>query len=297
MTNRRFQEFTLTLSKPLREIHEPKGPPALHHYTTRSGLQGILDSRSLHASHIYFLNDHTEFRYTEELAEEVLRPRRHSADDEHARLYADILTRLPRLHAFEEVSSLYVFSMSEDPDQLSQWRAYCHPGDAYSVGFRTVELLQMVSDACHLVQCIYDEARHEHLVYTLMTDADDYFGRLLETGDQEHAIKGASTFFLLGLVSLAPVLKHPKFHEEREWRLVSEPMKLKDASYRPGRSFLVPYLPVPLESEHGLLPIENVVVGPGPHPQLDMIALSGLLHNHNAPETRVVESEIPYRSW
>jgi len=31
----------------------------------------------------------------------------------------------------------FVFSLSEDGDRLSQWRAYGKPGDGYSLGFES----------------------------------------------------------------------------------------------------------------------------------------------------------------
>src|SRR5207249_1726422 len=67
--------LSLDQARSLKEIQAAKPPNILYHYTTRNALLGMLTTRSLHASHILYLNDHKEFRYTENLAEEPIRAR------------------------------------------------------------------------------------------------------------------------------------------------------------------------------------------------------------------------------
>jgi hypothetical protein len=54
-----------------RDVHSP-APRPLWHYTTASGLEGILSSRSLWASDVQYMNDASELSYAEGLiADEV----------------------------------------------------------------------------------------------------------------------------------------------------------------------------------------------------------------------------------
>src|SRR4029450_4455178 len=73
-----------------------------------------------------------------------------------------------------------------------------------------------------------------------------------------------------GFAPLAPTIKHPAFHEEREWRLISAPIPFGDDQWRvrAGRSMLIPYVPIALAPTDPYLPIRDVVVGPTPHREL-----------------------------
>lgn len=41
---------------------EVSPPPILHHYTTQEGLLGIVESKSIWATNIYYLNDAAEYK-------------------------------------------------------------------------------------------------------------------------------------------------------------------------------------------------------------------------------------------
>src|SRR5713101_7832312 len=240
----------------IQEIRASKPPFVLYHYTTRSGLLGMLNSRKLRASHILYLNDHKEFSYAESLAEKPIRDYAESSSP-YKDIYQEFERWLPTLVLRYEVRTVFVFSMSENGDQLSQWRAYSQPSDGYSVGFRTPELLTTVGKDFHILQCTYDEMRQHDLIRMLLADTETDFDRNLAAGvPRADAVLGAATFLLLGLSSLAPVLKHPAFSEEKEWRLVCW-KTIQDAEYRVARSLLVPYLAVPFTTANNFLPITD----------------------------------------
>jgi hypothetical protein len=283
-------------ARSIQAIQAPKAPFVLYHYTTRHGLLGMLNTGKLHASHILYLNDHQEFRYAESLAEEPIRERAESTSP-YQDIYRAFADRRQTIALRYEIRTVFVFSMSQNSDQLSQWRAYSQPSDGYCVGFRIPELLTTVGKSFHIVQCNYDEMQQENLIRTLFDDTEADFERNLAAGvPRENAIVGAVAFLLLGLSSLAPALKHPAFSEEKEWRLVCW-KSMGDAEYRIARSMLVPYLPVPFITTNNFLPITDIIIGPTPHPDLDAFALGSLLAKHNATEVAVTPSVIPYRTW
>jgi len=63
----------------LLEFSARTPPTPLYHYTGRAALVQILESRTVHASAIRYLNDATEFQYACTLAEKVLASRRSAA--------------------------------------------------------------------------------------------------------------------------------------------------------------------------------------------------------------------------
>ena len=80
------------MSKKLHEVHAE-----LMHYTTASGLRGIVSSRILWASHVSFMNDTEEVQgFIDRVLPEILRPEfeRYVAESEHLGAYVQNGRRL-----------------------------------------------------------------------------------------------------------------------------------------------------------------------------------------------------------
>jgi hypothetical protein len=134
-------------------------PKFLYHYTTGDGLLGIMQSSTLWATHIAYLNDSAEFRGASDMLKERLKQEFDSNDT-----LVDINTLSPRkqlalwlwevtdrLHS----ASLYVICFCVDGDLLSQWRGYSG-SYGYSVGFRTEMLATFAKNAGFVLgKCIY----------------------------------------------------------------------------------------------------------------------------------------------
>jgi hypothetical protein len=75
----KLQELLLELTK-VRTIDLVR-PKSLFHYTTAEGLYGILNSKRLWASHIFYLNDAMEFKYAVKLLKDEARARLLSQKD------------------------------------------------------------------------------------------------------------------------------------------------------------------------------------------------------------------------
>ena len=146
---------------------KPRG--LLYHYTDVEGFLGILDSDSLYATHIRYLNDSREFidalehaeGLTDALVDEFdrckaeLRRSLASAGEPFSGKFEELRTDL-KAGLKEFLSSIsprvagrfgaYVVSFTDDSaqepasggnpgDRLSQWRAYCGAGRGISLGF------------------------------------------------------------------------------------------------------------------------------------------------------------------
>ena len=82
----------------------------------------------------------------------------------------------------------------------------------------------------------------------------------------------------LRLAEYAPLLKDESFSEEREWRLISNPMARVDRiKSRPGLSMIIPYLPFPLKLGTQQMQVGRIVVGPSPHMELSIKSVKSFL--------------------
>jgi len=274
-------------------------PSILYHYTKREGFLGILEERSIRASHIRYLNDAHEMAFAIHLTQQIL--------EEHLAVVAadeqkKLCTELQKwLQSFEHQTQVFVFSISEDGDLLSQWRAYCKSSDGYAIGFDTQKLRQYAnSQSFYMAPCMYDNEAQRALVSLLINDVNGEYQQKVQSGiSVDEAITHSSAYFLLLFLILAPVLKDPAFKEEKEWRLISFMAKYgfgqQSVLYRDGRSLLIPYVNVELAPEGEQLPIAEVVIGPTPHMMIESTAVMGCLIRANASGRLSRFSKVPYR--
>jgi hypothetical protein len=202
-----------------------------------------------------------------------------------------------------ESINVCVCSFSERGDVLSQWRAYGGATSGFAVGFSGAYLREMSANYGWLVPVVYDEGEQRSLVRTLLGDVlEENLNR--SVSDQEGSPRGGN--LIAYLYRYAPILKHRSFGEEGEWRVITRPLMCTNErfGYRPGSSMLIPYFRLPLATQR-VLGIEEIIVGPTPHPGQSSHSVEGLLLKHGISTAKGLSqhavttrcSEIPYRSW
>ena len=152
--------------------------------------------------------------------------------------------------------------------------------------------------------CIYDE--HEQIgQLTEFIDRTSHQFRIEIGVNPENTwdlkarqlIKAAFLQFIV----MAPTFKHPKFKEEKEWRIIFTNLHVKKEyeliKSRPGQSMVVPYIEILLPRERENLIINQVVVGPTHDPILSKASVEMLLRSKNVNFDEVQYSTIPYRNW
>jgi hypothetical protein len=168
------------------------------------------------------MNDEAEFKYGLELASAAI-----------AALDApDDLTRV--VEAIRH-ANIFITSLSEEADLLSQWRAYGSPGHRFSMGFRTSVLKQVAeAEGWSLHKCIYDPAEQKDAV-------GDEVDRAADLAKRKKPHAGP---FRTELIGIASRLKDPSFIEEEEWRLVSPLIREGEGRiyYHIGSYTLIPYV-------------------------------------------------------
>jgi hypothetical protein len=226
-------------------------PTHLFHYTSPAGLLGICESKSIWATNVAFLNDLKETAHAQTVLETVVANRLEAPKyaDRYSEQERDLLSRMLNFSR-EPWPFIYVASLTEERDLLSQWRAYCPPTGGYAIGFPTSQLRVMaVAQGFTLTPCVYDY----NMQYKLVGELVDY--HLLRTYrdstgagaiDLEVSLKN----FREELLRLSPILKHSAFVEEREWRLIAfRWSNAPDILFRAQRGAIVPYLKFRIEDE------------------------------------------------
>jgi hypothetical protein len=160
----------------------------------------------------------------------------------------------------------YVVSFSAAADKLSQWRAYSGSGTGYALGFRREALACHAGKEFSWVRCEYVEASQESLLVDAAIAWYDWQKPSADAYDSPDDRKYAEWMIGVGCVTtiareLATAIKHRKFSEEEEWRLVSRSFAAS-RGFRESRFGLVPFLELPLPPPEDRLGLERIVIGP-----------------------------------
>lgn len=271
----------------------------LYHYTTASGLLGILEKKRIWASEIRFLNDMREFSEALDLIKTLNGTILADQQNRSAMVVNDriqTILALPR----HIVTGIFVTSFSEEGNQLGQWRGYC-PQGGFSIGFNAEYLKRTLK----LKRCIYDRTEQQgYLKRRLLPVLKKTYAALPSDLPQnitiaeleEIALKYDDAFGKLidALKRVAPIIKHEKFVQEREWRAV-RPFKIEGTrvKFRAGKYQPIPYVELSIDIGR----IEQIVVGPTPEPDIAVNSIRTLLRHHRLNCDEIVVDVVPIRPW
>jgi hypothetical protein len=277
-------------------------PEILYHYTDQVGLLGILEKRAAWATHIRYLNDAQEFDHACGMIAQWVEDQRKAAaisDREAETLSAGV--------ADAQNGSTFVFSLSENQNLLSQWRAYGGQAGGFAIGFRTGALLQNAK--VELGKCLYGSEPRSLLSEWLALGSNEHRKYLARGTRPPEAGDPYGDFrqnFRAGVSRLAPFLKHEAFTDEHEWRAAvtrehpwTGAWTGENALVRPGPWSLRPYVPIPLTAGKGRDgwrdEIAEIWVGPSRDDVLSEAAVLATLRCHDVKGVEVRRSGHPYR--
>lgn len=287
-------------------IHIGDVPDILYHYTTQSGLLGIIQQDEIWMTHTQYLNDSREFHHAVDLAHKVLAEKLASSQNDYERHIWEAMQK--SISSGLSTVNICVSCFSENGDSLSQWRAYGGRNGGFSIGYVGSYLKEVAErNQFLMVRCIYDQSEQEHVISQFL---DGIFHEIVESPANN---KDYESFVQYGgnLISyflrLAPIFKDSSFSEEQEWRIISTPMSCigDKFAYRQGNSMIVPYYRLSIASDptHGpVKAIGKVIIGPTPHKYESLRSVTSLLISHrNAGEAldppSIQNSAVPYRAW
>lgn len=300
-------------------LESPAPGQSLYHYTSTPGLLGILESRKLWCSQIYFLNDYEEnltiwkfffdcvdkwnslFGQSDEFKEALRNAFSHYGIFNKEAISLDVFSEF-RISDY----NLFVFSLSHVEDDLSQWRGYTDGAFGFSLELNLQEFIgnqpfykdtSTGKDAnCRILikNCIYSDEKKVDAINGLLLYAIQKFIK----GDKDWH---REIFF--HLLTLNIFFKNAKFENEKECRIAVLPDEYSFAKkkmnmglkFRVGKSFLIPYLELGLPARS----ISSVRVGPAPFPHHSLAALVMLQQQNKdyLKHVRFTISKVPFRNW
>ncbi len=275
------------------ELYAEQPEETLYHYTSLSGVLGILGSGVMWASDIRYMNDSAELRHTADLVKREVELRIVQGHDQPGLLNAFIDWVQ---HRITNGHILFGASFRSNGNLLSQWRGYSSVGKGASLGFNARFIRQRASEqSFKLGRCVYDRSEQHRLIAQIV-DAVEKLAGQGEISDFPSLFAHLET----DLLRIAAILKHPSFEEEQEWRLVSPVISNypeAEVYFREGRSMLVPYMKFPLSNDsQSTIELDHVFLGPTPNISLSMNSLTMcLLKNGIRPMQGIDYCQIPYR--
>jgi hypothetical protein len=282
------------------ETFHPLLDKPLYHYTGIDGLMGMTKTHQLWPGNIHYMNDSQELKHAVELFEEhisIASSECSSLEPRKSFFLRALGGWIEEIRYEVQQHNLYVFSLSEMPSLLSQWRSYTPHGKGVSIGFskRLIDKICNLNN-CRLTKCVYTASEKtrlfneftQRLYLQVEKTAPNCF-------DNFYYCKAAIDSEKQNIFKVLALIKHEAFSEEREWRLVSTYFgDLMNAEFRPGSSMLTPYLAWQLPKYDWLF--ESIILGPTPHPELAMESLKAIALQKKLTES-IVLSDIPYRVW
>lgn len=211
---------------------------------------------------------------------------------------------------YEDHIEAYGFCLSENPDQLSQWRGYADDGRGVSIGFTTDFLEQ--TEGAMLNRIKYKDAEHEKILRPIFSKFDE----LASTGALDRPSKGTILVpklqevyeqekvqyernvkrFLLMFFEILPklfFLKSQAFMEELEWRLVALYENFtnehKEIDFHAVSDLIKPY------TERAICDkgIKEIILGPKNRTPINTV--KALLNNNGFMNVEVRISDSSYR--
>ncbi len=248
-------------------------PDVLYHYTNAGGLHGMLSSNSIWLTHYRYLNDTSEVQHTDSVIREVLSG---ALETKGSEIPSKILAKLVEKSSLSADFDIYIFSLSEQRDSLSQWRGYASEGRGFTMGLETRELVKnskkkVADGGFDIFRVEYDKEKQIKVLSNALSDIIDRAEENIATGmNAADAIDNAVWSFQFVSLTRSVSNKHSSFKDESEWRIClfddkppdNDLSKKNSANVRVRGSDLIPYLVV-RPGLKGKFPLKSVGVGPG----------------------------------
>lgn len=270
------------------------------HYTTSEAALSILRNNRLRFTHLRYLNDTGEEEYGLDTIRTAISQSHGEAQKRADAGYEAWRARAenPEFGTFAHPSAVACFS--REGDGLTMWRAYGKPGDCYSLGFDAGVLRDTIQDGLiakgddtvaplsnirpvEWMECLYLNVRE--LQTHLGLDASE-FPSLADDP------KGGESM-QFDLERVKPALKHRKFKDEREVRLIKCSSWIAPYELRTGAFAITPYW----EAQFNKSALREITVGPGPHLETAKRGVESALRKYDYENVRVNTTEIPFRDW
>lgn len=267
-TKHRFEEIADNWSNDALTTKLSDLPKCVYHYTDAAGLAGMLTSGKIWATDYRFLNDRSEIKHTRSRVRELISEKMKAAvgDPLALSLYGEILERQDK----EGEEDLFVFSLSEKRDDLSQWRGYARNGQGFTIGFCAATIYKVSSpeDAPFgFSKIVYNHDKQTQVLESSLGEIEDELRRVAaeDGADMEELAIHAAHWFSWMVGSTAASNKHSSFESEQEWRILAfaKPGATSPKVRVSGLNLVRFTEHAPQGATNPKLPIKEIGIGPG----------------------------------
>lgn len=252
-------------------IHIPSQdtPERLFHYCSSESLFKIIESQKLWLSSAKYSHDPDEIR----IVKKILESRMEIETGEFKKFITDLLLKYT---VYEDGLTPFIFCLSEEFDDLSQWRYYSNDGKGFLIGLKTKYLPHQsiwdyvfpnpesghsVLKGFFIDKVIYNSNEQSNLINQLIDIIQLSYKALSE--EQLYS-------FALKLLLISSVFKSQHYNKENEWRLIFFPIKMfppksdDNYFYRYTNNAIIPYLEydIVLDAESTDIPVSDILIGP-----------------------------------
>jgi hypothetical protein len=285
---------------------------SLFHYTTATGLIGIVSTATLWATASEYLNDPQEWKYGAGLAAETLK---RLGQDLEGPVLAAAQLLLKSLESPSLGRGWYGVCFCGKQDVLSQWRGYSDRGGGYCLELASSAVQKWAGQhEASLIQVEYNPAVQKGLLEMHIRCALSKIQQDLSANSDPEKIwqEAAETQLRTVVLPLILRFKHSAFESEGEFRLgyflgsAGIQDEYRQIEFRPGKGFVIPYLPLAFADQseghadhcyapaERALPILSVWCGPTTHSSLGISGVEALMERYGY-EVPVNLSSVPYR--
>lgn len=287
----------------------------LFHYTNAAGLNGILGSGNIWATHYLHLNDPKEILSSIHLIQNILEII--TTENEYCQKYKTLLTQYIITEAISiytnsnsKLHDTFIASFSEDEKVLSQWRTYADNGYGYVFGINPSELIRngdpkksFGTEQCvfDLIKVIYDIDEQKNIVRTSVCEIINKHKKMVEQDDldEEQTCDTFNSILLNFTLMAAIIFKRESYHEEKEWRFVHSrttgfQSNANDINFRNHEHDIIPYINFDLnKTVTGKRPSIAIYHGSKQNKLKAEKTISMLLHNKGYNSNHIDDIDLP----
>ncbi len=264
----------------------------LYHYTNATGLIGIINGKKLWATSILHMNDAREDIHGASVVSEFLLKRSQSKSG----IEADSLRKFAQQFS-DGIGGRFTFSfsLSSDPDSLSQWRGYT-PNGGYCIGFRKTALEKVAHrNGFQLRRCEYTKEVQLTEVANVLTP---YLENISQWEISDLDARQRCSYIGELTETIRCCLKHDSFSIEKEWRIFGHVNALDPkCKWRANGPYVKPYVELPIDLPGDETLIGQIWIGPGLDYSRSREAIVHLQIGNSLKGIEILPSSSSYRQY
>lgn len=162
----------------------------------------------------------------------------------------------------------------------------------------------------HVKQCKYKKQDCDNLLYPMVTNVVKQINNIIPKRPETpplasdlHAMlrkydadrTETLSKYIDDLKEIAPLIKHSKFDQEKEWRYIENCDITNDKiKFRACKRYVVPYIEVDINLEE----IASIAIGPTPDVNLAINSVLSIIHKYKLhTDIKIIDDVIPLSSW